>query len=238
MTHTKAKFIIWLVVPALAAAVIIGCKEKPQSAPPNDQNQTTRQQTTSTQNQPQPNVTVKPTAQMTIAPKPTLRDIIAKRRGWGPAYVEWYGQEAPDFNVTDITGKQHTLSEYKGRNVMLIFWATWCGPCIREIPHLIELRNTIGEDKLAMLAISYIDPRNSAERVKKFIAANPVINYTVISTDGRTMPRPYNLVNSIPSSFFIDPDGKIKIATEGMISVSQIKAILEADPLSPPQAER
>ena len=231
MTHTKAKFTIWLVLAALAAAVIIGCKEKPQNGgqTPEDKKQIAQGDAASSEP-----VAVKP-----IAPsKPTLRDIIAKRRGWGPAYVEWYGKEAPDFNVTDITGKQHTLSQYKGRNVMLIFWATWCGPCIREMPHLIELRNTIGEDKLAMLAISYIDPRNSAETVKKFITANPVINYTVISTDGRTMPSPYYLVTTIPSTFFIDPDGKIKIVTEGTISVSQIKAILEADPLSPPQAGR
>jgi thiol-disulfide isomerase/thioredoxin len=121
---------------------------------------------------------------------------------------------------------------------MLTFWATWCRPCIAEIPHLIELRNTIGEDKLAMLAISYIGPMNETERVRKLIAANPVINYTVISTDGMSMPRPYNLVTSIPSNFFIDPEGRIKFATEGLIPVSQIKAILEADSMNSPQAER
>ena len=98
-----------------------------------------------------------------------------------------------------------------------------------EIPHLIELRNTISEDKLAILAISYIGPMNSTETVKKLVAANPVINYTVISTDVKNVPRPYNLVATIPSSFFIDPQGKIKLATEGVMPQPQMKAIIEAE---------
>jgi peroxiredoxin len=238
MTCSGTKLTIWFGVAVLAAGTLIGCKKEPQSAPANDQNQTTHQQTKVPQRQAEPNVTVQPVVSLAANPKPTLRDIIARRRGWGPAYLEWYGKDAPDFTVTDITGRKHTLSEYRGRNVMLTFWATWCGPCIKEIPHLIELRNTIGEDKLAMLAISYIDPRNSTERVKKLIAANPVINYTVISTDQTSMPRPYNLITSIPSSFFIDPQGKIKLITEGMMSQPQMKAIIEADSINSPQAER
>ncbi|MCJ7730655.1 MAG: TlpA family protein disulfide reductase [Sedimentisphaerales bacterium] len=237
MANSKAKFIIWLGLAALAAGVLVGCEKKPQPAPANDQNQTTHQQTTVPQHQAEPNPTAKPvagstglaTSQPTNDPKPTLRDIIARRRGWGPAYANWQGKEAPDFTVTDINGRQHTLSEYRGKNVMLTFWATWCRPCIMEIPHLIELRNTIGEDKLAILAISYIGPMNSTERVKKFIAANPVINYTVISTDGMSMPRPYNLVTTIPSSFFIDPQGRIKLATEGLIPLKDTKAIIKAE---------
>jgi hypothetical protein len=80
-----------------------------------------------------------------------------------------------------------------------------------------------------MLAISLSSPRESAEKIKKFVAANPIINYTVISTDRDTMPWPYSLVNAIPSGFFIDSDGRIKMATEGLIPLSQIKAIIEAE---------
>jgi hypothetical protein len=98
-----------------------------------------------------------------------------------------------------------------------------------EIPHLVELRNTIGEDKLAMLAISYIDFRNKPETVKKFVAAKPVINYTVTATNINAMPRPYNLIDSIPCSFFIDPEGRVKLATEGLIPLSDTKAIIEAE---------
>lgn len=162
-------------------------------------------------------------------PKMTIRDVIRTATTWGPAYKSWYGKTAPDFTLTDITGKQHTLSSYRGKNVVLVFWATWCAPCIREIPHLIALRNIISEDKLAMLAISYISPINTAEAVKNFVERNKTINYTVFSCQVRDMPAPYNRVNSIPSSFFIDPNGKIKLATEGLLSLGSIKAILQAE---------
>ena len=112
---------------------------------------------------------------------------------------------------------------------MLIFWATWCKPCLQEIPSFIELRKTVSQDNLAMLAISYVDFRSSTKDVKKFVAANPVINYTIITADPYSMPAPYNSLSAIPTTFFINPDGTIKIATEGVTPFSHLKAILEAE---------
>jgi len=215
-------------ITAILLLQITGCKEKqqPKSAEPNNPAQT---QKAGEPNRPAASATAKPVSQTVYDSKLTLNEIISRRMGWDPAFMNWYGKPAPDFTVTDINGVKHTLSEYKGKNVMIIFWATWCGPCIKEIPHLIQLRKDIGEDKLAMLAISYVDPRNTPAAVKMFVEKNPVINYTVISVYPDALPGPYNIVDSIPSSFFIDPQGKIKFATEGMISLPQIKAIIEAE---------
>jgi peroxiredoxin len=221
MTYNRTIFTIWFGAAVLSLGVMTGCKKQPQSAPANDSNQIAQQQSA------EPNTTVKPV--VTAPLKPTIRDIINRGRGWGPAFTNWYGKEAPDFTVIDLAGKKHTLSEYRGKNVLLTFWATWCPPCIAEIPHLIELRKQIGEDKLVMLGISYIDQRNTTEAVRKFVASNPVINYPVTSTDEATMPRPYNLINSIPSCFVIDTQGKIKLAAEGMVPFQQMKAIIEAE---------
>jgi len=156
--------------------------------------------------------------------KPTLADVINTATTWQPAFTFWAGRPAPDFTLTDITGNTHTLSRYRGKDVLLIFWATWCRPCLMEIPHLIALRNIIDHDKLVMLAISNENP----QLVKTF-AANAKLNYTVFAgPDSAAMPEPYNRVTSIPSSFFIDPDGKIKLCTAGLLSLGSMKAILQA----------
>jgi thiol-disulfide isomerase/thioredoxin len=223
MTYNRTIYAIWFGVAVLTLGVMTGCKKEPPNGRQKAENGEQKTDNNS------PSSVVSPSSSALAPTKTTISDIINRRRGWGPVFSNWYGKEAPDFTITDLNGKKHTLGEYRGKNVMLIFWATWCGPCIAEIPHLIELRKQIGEDKLVMLAIAYIDPRNSTEAVRKFVTANPVINYPVTSTDEATMPRPYNLVNSIPSSFFITPDGKIKLATEGMISLPQMKAIIEAE---------
>ena len=154
----------------------------------------------------------------------SLSKIIRAARTWQPAYSSWFGRMAPEFTLTDISGKQHKLSDYRGKNVMIIFWATWCLPCLIEMPHLIALRNIIDEDKLAMLAISN---ENSA-LVEKFVE-NKKMNYPVFSSDTRAMPSPFNRIRGIPCSFFIEPNGKIKLATEGMLSLGEMKAILQAD---------
>ncbi|MHC4323851.1 MAG: TlpA family protein disulfide reductase, partial [Planctomycetota bacterium] len=154
---------------------------------------------------------------------PKLEDIIKAAKTWGPSFQPWYGKASPDFTLTDIEGKKHKLSDYKGKDVLIVFWATWCGPCRMEIPHLIELRNTASKDDLAILAISNERP----EVVKKFVAQSKM-NYTILLDPG-VLPAPYNAIRAIPSSFFIDSEGKIKVASTGLVSLEEIKAIFEAE---------
>jgi peroxiredoxin len=153
----------------------------------------------------------------------TIDDVIKVRKHWDPAFTEWFGKQSPNFDLTDINGKDHKLSNYKGKTVMMIFWATWCGPCRQEIPGLISLRKEFSPDKLAMIAISF----EKGDVVRDFLKQIPV-NYTVITAPQGLMSPPFNMVNGIPATFFIDKDGVIRLASEGVVLESEAKMILKA----------
>ena len=205
-----------------------GCKKQPAEQP--DTEHTSNDQSPSESPAESTNEPTKTNTKPVASAKVGLNDVIKAARRWGPAYQSWYGKPAPDFTLTDITGKQHKLSDYRGKDVIIVLWATWCGPCIMEIPHLIELRNTVSEDKLAILGISCISPRNTAEMVKNFVEKNKIINYAVFSPEISSIPTPFNNPTGyIPCSFFIDAEGKIKLATIGLLSLPEMKAILQAE---------
>jgi peroxiredoxin len=225
--------LIFIILTIIFAAMLTlpGCKKQPVPKEQVEQTQTenNKKSSPSAPMAEGPNKPENPKAVIS-SPKTNLRDIIKAARTWQPAYTSWFGQKSPNFTLTDINGKQHILSDYHGKDVLIIFWATWCAPCKAELPHLIALRNLIGEDKLVMLAISYIIPfpPETTEKVKYFVKQNK-INYTVFSIDPSTMPSPFSQLTTIPCSFFIDPEGKIKLATEGLLSLGEIKAILQAE---------
>ena len=143
---------------------------------------------------------------------------------WDVAFASSFGKEAPDFSVNDIEGKTHKLSDYRGRNVVVVFWATWCPACNHEIPHLVELRKMLPEDKLAILAISNEEPGHL-----KHFAESKGINYTVASLGDSPLPEPFANVTSIPTSFFIDPEGKIKFAAVGLVKLADAKVIMNIE---------
>jgi len=155
-------------------------------------------------------------------PRASLAEVIRAATTWQPAFQSVYGQPAPDFTLKDLSGNDHKLSNYLGKQVMVVFWATWCPPCKLEVPNIKQIRNEIGPDKLAILAIS-----NEKEDVVKAFATQQGLNYTVLLAAGE-LPAPFNGVTGIPCSFFIDAQGKIKLATEGLLEAKEIRSILDA----------
>lgn len=157
-----------------------------------------------------------------ISSKTGLENIVDSAQTWGADFKTWYGKQSPDFTVTDINGKSHSLSDYRGKNVLVVFWATWCPPCNEEIPNLIELRKKHPEDELEIIAIS----NESPEQLKGFVKAKG-INYNVVSQSGM-LPEPFLSVASIPTAFYIDKNGAIKLATVGLVSLEESEAIINA----------
>ncbi|HEV59240.1 MAG TPA: TlpA family protein disulfide reductase [Phycisphaerales bacterium] len=151
-----------------------------------------------------------------------LRGIIESRRGWDIAFEDSWGTLATDFSYTDVNGDTARLSDHRDKNVMLVFWATWCPPCRAEIPHLVQLRKETPADELEIIAIS----NEAAATVADFAAKNG-INYTVVAGN-IPLPEPFSRVRSIPTAFFIDTKGTIKLATVGVVPEEASKAILTA----------
>jgi thiol-disulfide isomerase/thioredoxin len=110
-----------------------------------------------------------------------------------------------DFTFKDLDGKNVALSSFKGKVVLLNFWATWCGPCKAEIPGFVELQAQYG-DKLAIIGFSVDDP---ADKAKAFAAAYK-INYPILLGEGNEeLQEAYGPIWGIPASFLISKDGKV-----------------------------
>jgi thiol-disulfide isomerase/thioredoxin len=110
-----------------------------------------------------------------------------------------------DFTLKDLDGKSVPLSSYKGKVVLLNFWATWCGPCKAEIPGFVELQEKYKDD-LVIVGFSVDDP---ADKARAF-AAEYKINYPILLGEGREdVQDAYGPIWGIPASILISRDGKM-----------------------------
>ena len=119
---------------------------------------------------------------------------------------------APNFTLKDADGKVVQLSDYKGKVVLLDFWATWCGPCKIEIPWFIDLQRRNKDKGFEVLGVSMDD--NGWEDVKPFVATFKV-NYRVVIGNDETAQN-FGGVESLPTTFLIDREGKIAAVHVGL----------------------
>lgn len=113
------------------------------------------------------------------------------------------GKLAPSFTLKDLEGKQVSLSDFKGKVVLLDFWATWCGPCIRAIPHLEALHRKYKEQGLVVIGINH---ERDHDKVKAF--SKEQISYVVL-LDADEQFKEYG-IRGIPTAFYINREGEIR----------------------------
>jgi cytochrome c biogenesis protein CcmG/thiol:disulfide interchange protein DsbE len=143
------------------------------------------------------------------------------------------GKPAPAFTLEDLEGKKVSLEGYKGKAVLVNFWATWCGPCKIETPWLIELRNQYASQGFEILGISAddLDPddpkklSDEKQEIARFVQQMHMPYPVLIGGDA--ISQPYGGLDALPMSFFIDRNGTVVAAQMGLTSKDDIEAKIQ-----------
>jgi cytochrome c biogenesis protein CcmG/thiol:disulfide interchange protein DsbE len=130
---------------------------------------------------------------------------------------------APDFTLRDATGRTVRLSDYRGRVVLLNFWATWCPPCKIEIPWFVEFQNKYQADGLTVLGVSMDE--DGWKAVRPFLAARN-INYTIL-LGNEDVSRLYGGIDSLPTTLLIGRDGRTEFYHAGLIPRAEYRTEIQ-----------
>lgn len=141
--------------------------------------------------------------------------------------VKFDGEKAPDFSLKSVDGKTVKLSDFKGKIVIIDFWATWCPPCRRGIPDLVAIQNEF-KDKVVIVGIS-LDREKTIKDVPGFVK-DYGINYPIVYGDEKVVTS-YGGIQSIPTSFIVDKKGNVADMHVGLVSketyTNKIKELLK-----------
>lgn len=130
------------------------------------------------------------------------------------------GDMRPDLTLMDVEGKPHRLSEFHARRVLLNFWATWCVPCLKEMPALAEAQAKFGEKELIVVGIAMDDP----ERIRPFLAAHPV-SYPILvgQMDNPSTSLQFgDDAQVLPFSVLLDTNGHILATRRGELPMETL----------------
>ena len=122
------------------------------------------------------------------------------------------GTQAPDFALQDIGGKTFKLSDFRGRKVVLVFWASWCPDCRAEVPALKAMQASANPEKVAFVSVSF---DRTLEALQKFVAENELPGVQLFDASGKkesAVGTAYG-VKWIPALYLIDEKGKVEVST-------------------------
>ena len=136
--------------------------------------------------------------------------------------------QAADFKVTDTNGKAHSLSGYKGKWVLVNYWATWCPPCLEEIPDLIALHEN-KKNNLVVIGVA-MDYRN-AKQVTDF-AEGLLVEYPIVLGTPEIISQ-IGPVQGLPTTYLFNPEGKMVAQQVGLITRQAVESYIASKPVHP-----
>ena len=128
----------------------------------------------------------------------------------------WSGGAAPPLLLQDLDGRKHRLEDYRGKVVLINFWATWCEPCRDEMPSMNKLRAALGGMPFAVLAVNLAEPES---RIKRFLEQVPLDFPVLLDRDTATAKAWKARI--LPASFLVGPDGRIRYSVLGEFDWTQ-----------------
>jgi len=131
---------------------------------------------------------------------------------------------APEFSLQDLDGKPLDLQSYRGKVVLLDFWATWCAPCRTEIPHFVKLQSQYSDQGLQIIGISMDD---GAKPVRQFYQEFKM-NYPV-AVGNEQVAEAYGGVLGLPVTFLIGRDGRIAAKFTGAVEIATLEQAIQAE---------
>ena len=129
------------------------------------------------------------------------------------------GVSAPDFELDSLDGKKVKLSDFRGKAVILNFWATWCAPCKVEMPWFVDLQNQYGRDGLEVLGVAMDD--SEPAKISQFTSEIGVNYPVLLGTD--KVSEQYGNVEYLPTTFYINRQGKIVGKVAGLLDRAQVE---------------
>lgn len=132
------------------------------------------------------------------------------------------GDEAPDFTLVDLNGKEHRLSDYKGQGVFLNFWGTWCKPCAKEMPAMDRQYEVYKDQGVHVLAVNIAQSNFEVERFAKQYG----LDFPIVIDKTKSVMEAYN-IDPLPTTLLINSEGKIEQIVRGEMTEQDIAQFME-----------
>ncbi len=132
---------------------------------------------------------------------------------------------APPFVVRDLTGKELSLQDLRGRVVLLDFWATWCQPCVVDLPKLSKLHERLADRGLTVLSVSIDEGENAARDVGRIVDKRRATHPVYLDSSDSLAWSAY-LVRVVPTQFLIDTEGNVVAQWSGKIDLQEVEATI------------